>query len=170
MPADKRVKDLMKDIFEFPHIPYWFTIRQAIGIIKSAGLEKAPHQIVVLVFEEKYHLVGTLGIKDILRGLEPVYLRTSSQHEHSAQEGDMALSLVWDTMFDMSNKELLQKQVSDILYPIEHFAGTDDHLAKAVYAMLTNDLFLLPVLEDKRKLVGIVTLLDIFNELSSPIA
>ncbi|MBF0458477.1 MAG: CBS domain-containing protein [Nitrospirae bacterium] len=170
MSSGKRVRDLMKDIFEFPHIPYWFTIRQAIGIIKSAGLEKAPHHMVVLVFEEKYHLVGTLGIKEILRGLEPVYLKTSSSHEHSAHEGGMALSLVWDTMFDMSNKDVLQKPVSDILYPIEHFAGTDDHLAKAVYTMLSDDLFLLPVLEDKRKLVGIVTLQDIFNELSGPIA
>ncbi|KWT78991.1 MAG: CBS domain-containing protein [Nitrospirota bacterium] len=164
MLVNKRVKDLMKDIFEFPHIPYWFTIRQAIGIIKSAGLEKA-HQIVVLVFEEKYHLVGTLGIKEILMGLEPVYLKSSS-FEHTAPEGDIALSLVWDTMFDMSNKELLQKPVSDILYPIENFAGIDDHLAKAAHTMLRNDLFLLPVLENKRKLVGIVTLLDIFNELS----
>ncbi|MCG6551785.1 MAG: CBS domain-containing protein [Candidatus Magnetominusculus sp. LBB02] len=167
MSSERKVKDLMTDISEFPHIPYWFTIRQAIGIIKSAGLEKAPHQIVVLVLEEKYHLIGTLGIKEILKGLEPVFLKMSSQPGH---EGDIALSLVWDTMFDMSNKELVQKPVSDILYPIEHFAGTDDHLAKAAYTMLQNDLFLLPVLEDKRKLVGLIMLSDIFNEFSGGIA
>ncbi|WP_420266281.1 CBS domain-containing protein, partial [Candidatus Magnetominusculus dajiuhuensis] len=154
--------------FEFPHIPYWFTIRQAIGIIKSAGLEKEPQQIVVLVFEEKYHLVGTLGIKEILKGLEPVFIKMSSQ-QNSGLDGDLALSLVWDTMFDMSNKELVQRPVSEILDPIEHFSGTDEHIAKAAYTMLRNGLSLLPVLEDKKKLVGIVTLIDIFNEFSGAV-
>jgi hypothetical protein len=27
--------NIMEDIFEFPHLPYWFTLRQAIDIIKA---------------------------------------------------------------------------------------------------------------------------------------
>src|SRR4030042_5986926 len=72
MSESKVVKDLMIDVFEYPHVPYWFTIKQTIMVIKKSltGTEKCIHPLAVLVFDEKYNILGTLTMKDILKGLE----------------------------------------------------------------------------------------------------
>jgi len=72
MSKSKVVKDLMIDVFEYPHVPYWFTIKQAIMVIKKSVIEteKCIYPLVILVFDEKYNILGTLTLKDILKGLE----------------------------------------------------------------------------------------------------
>ena len=85
----KTVK-IMVDVFEFPHIPYWFSIRQAIGIIKKSVLESAKcvRPIVILVFDEKYNLVGTLTHINILKGIEPNFLKPVARAEvHGRRDG-----------------------------------------------------------------------------------
>lgn len=36
MSDSKVVKDIMVGIFDHPHIPYWFSISQAIRIVKAS--------------------------------------------------------------------------------------------------------------------------------------
>ncbi|MEW6571218.1 MAG: CBS domain-containing protein, partial [Nitrospirota bacterium] len=66
MSKSKVVKDLMIDVFEYPHVPYWFTVKQAIMVIKKSLIvtEKCIHPLAVLVFDEKYNILGTLTLKD----------------------------------------------------------------------------------------------------------
>ena len=60
MSDSKVVKDVMTGIFEYPHVPYWFTIGQAIRIVKVSFLstKKYPDPMAILVFDEKYNLHG----------------------------------------------------------------------------------------------------------------
>ena len=170
MSNSKAVKDLMIDVFEFPHIPYWFTIRQAIGIIKKSLLtsEKCHHPMAILVFDEKYNLVGTLSLKDILRGLEPKFLKPTTKAQVH-EEDESGLSLLWDTLFDRESKEAAERPVSEVMIPAKFFVKPDDPITKAAYLMVHKDLVLLPVLEDKKKFVGLVRMIEIFNELSDAI-
>jgi len=170
MSNSKAVKDLMIDVFEFPHIPYWFTIRQAIGIIKKSLLtsEKCHHPMAILVFDEKYNLVGTLSLKDILRGLEPKFLKTTTKAQVH-EEDESGLSLLWDTLFDRESKEAAERPVSEVMIPAKFFVQPGDPITKAAYLMVHKDLVLLPVLEDKKKFVGLVRMIEIFNELSDVI-
>lgn len=135
----KVVKDLMIDVFEYPHMPYWFTIKQAIMVIKKSliGTEKCIHPLAVLVFDEKYNILGTLTLKDILKGLE--------------------------------SKEKAERPVSEVMIPAKFFVEPDDPVTKAAELMLNNDLILLPVIENKKKFVGVVRMIEIFDELSSNI-
>jgi len=32
---EKQVREIMIDVFEFPHVPYWFTLRQVSGSSRS---------------------------------------------------------------------------------------------------------------------------------------
>ena len=75
MAAQTTVREIMVDVFEYPHIPYWFTLRQAAGIIRNTllGGEKHVHPLVVLVFDEKYNLVGMANLREIMKGLEPLW-------------------------------------------------------------------------------------------------
>ncbi len=137
MSKSKVVKDLMIDVFEYPHVPYWFTIKQAIMVIKKSviGTEKCIHPMAVLVFDEKYNILGTLALNDILKGLE--------------------------------SKEKVERPVSEVMVPAKFFIEPDDPITKAAELMLKNDLILLPVIEDKKKFVGVVRMIEIFDELTS---
>src|SRR5512145_1244707 len=75
MAVQTTAREIMVDVFEYPHIPYWFTLRQAAGIIRNTLLqgEKHVHPLVVLVFDEKYNLVGMANLREILKGLEPLW-------------------------------------------------------------------------------------------------
>jgi hypothetical protein len=55
MSDSKAVKDLMIGIFEYPHIPYWFSISQAVRIVRVSFLssKKYPEPMAILVFDEK---------------------------------------------------------------------------------------------------------------------
>jgi hypothetical protein len=160
----------MIGIFEYPHIPYWFSIAQAVRIVKVSFLssKKYPEPIAVLVFDEKYNLMGTLSLKDILRGLEPRFLKPTTIAK--IPEGDEAgLSIIWDSLFTRESKELAEKAVSEIMSPAKFFVEPDDPITKAAYLMLHHDLVLLPVLENKKKFVGLVRMIEIFDEISNAI-
>jgi CBS domain-containing protein len=106
----------------------------------------------VLVFDEKYNLMGTLTLKDILRGLEPRFLKASDTAQ-GLKEDESTLSLIWDTLFDKSSKDLAEKPVSEIMVPAKYYVEPTDPITKAAYLMIHHDLILLPVLENKKKFV-----------------
>lgn len=170
MAEMKTVKDVMVDVFDFPHIPYWFTIRQAIGIIRKSLLEsgKCIRPIVILVFDEKYNLVGTLTHINILKGIEPNFLKQTTKAQVPTED-ESGLSMLWDTLFDTESKEAAERPVSEVMAPAKVFVKPEDPITKAAYLMIHNDLVLLPVLEEKKKLVGLVRMIEIFDELSDAI-
>jgi hypothetical protein len=168
MSDRKAAKDVMIGIFEYPHVPYWFTVSQAIRIVKVSFIssKKYPDPMAILVFDEKYNLMGTLTLKDILKGLEPRFLKPSEKAQ-VAEEDESALSLIWDTLFDKGSKEFAERPVSEIMTPAKYFVEPTDPLTKAAYLMLHHDLVLLPVLENKKKFVGLVRMIEVFDEISS---
>lgn len=170
MEERKVVKDLMVGIFEYPHIPYWFTISQAIRIVKVSFINtrKFPEPLAILVFDEKYNLLGTLTLKDILRGLEPRFLKTTSKAQ-VPEENETGLSIIWDTLFTKETKELAEKQVREIMVPAKYFVEPNDPITKAAYMMLHHDLILIPVLEDKKKFVGLIRMIEVFDAISNEI-
>lgn len=170
MSNGKVAKDVMIGIFEYPHVPYWFSISQAIRIVKVSFLstKKYPEPMAVLVFDEKYNLMGTLSLKDLLRGLEPKFLKPSSKAQ-IPEEDESSLSIIWDSLFTKESKEILEKPVSEIMVPAKHFVEPVDPITKAAYLMLHHDLVLLPVLENKKKFVGLIRMIEVFDEISNAI-
>lgn len=170
MSNSKAVKDLMIDVFEYPHIPYWFTIRQAVGVIKKSLLsgEKCHQPMAILVFDEKYNLLGTLSLKDILKGLEPKFLKPTTKAQVPTED-ESGLSVLWDTLFDKESKEAAERPVSEVMTPAKFFVQPDDPITKAAYLMIHNDLVLLPVLEEKKKFVGLIRMREVFDEISDAI-
>jgi Mg/Co/Ni transporter MgtE len=170
MSKGKVVKDLMLDVFDYPHVPYWFTLSQAIKIIKVSFIsaKKYPEPLAILVFDEKYNLMGTLSMKNILTGLEPKFMRPTTDAQAYTKEGP-ELALIWSTLFNKESKDLAEKPVSEIMVPAKYFVEPDDPITKAAFMIIHNDLILLPVLENKKKFVGLVRLIEIFNEISDAV-
>jgi len=170
MSNGKAVKDLMIGIFEYPHVPYWFSISQAIRMIRVSFLstKKPPDPMAILVFDEKYNLMGTLTMKGILEGLEPQFLKPSAAAQVT-EENKSSLSLVWETLFTSKTKELAERTVSEIMVPAKYFVEPGDPVTKAAYLMLHNNIDLLPVLEDRRKFVGLVRMIEVFDSISDAV-
>ena len=170
MSNGKIVKNVMLSIFDYPHIPHWFTIAQAIRIVKASFIHPKdyPEPLVILVFNEEYNLMGTLTLKDMLRGLEPRFLKKSTKAQ-VPDEDESGLSVIWESLFNQESKELAERPVSEIMVPARQFVGPDDSITKAAYLMLHHDLILLPVLENKTKFVGLVRMVEIFDEISNAI-
>lgn len=176
MKRNGTVKDIMNDIFDFPHIPYWFTIRQAMEILKraSAGKEKAVIADTILVFDEKYNYMGMVRPRDIVIGLEPSLLKktewtgpmteVSRDAQHVSEE---RLAQIAETLFKEDAKKQAETQVNKIMMVSKVFVSPDDSPAKAAYLMAHHNLPLIPVLENKQKLVGMLSMSAVFKWVSS---
>jgi len=165
----KKIKDLMVDIDEYPRIPSEISIKQAIKILKSVMVEGRYcfYPMIALVFNDN-RLVGTLRLRDILKGLEPDYLKASTKMQGYSKDNP-ELSVIWDSLFDRDAKELAERPVSDVMNPIKAFVAPDDPIVKAAYLMIHNDLLVLPVLEGKKKVVGLIRMIEVFDALSGSV-
>lgn len=169
MADSKTVKELMIDVFEYPHMPYWFTIRQAVGIMKRTviDVQKCVHPQLILVFDEKYNLIGTLSIRDIMRGLVPGLLTPTPAEDAKVNPDEKdALADVEARLYGADTKKLLEKPISEIMQPVRVSVSLEDSVAKAVFLMERRNIQVLPVLENNKKLVGIVRMIEVFREVS----
>ena len=69
---DITAKDILIPLDSYPHVPHWFSLRQAIVEMEKTQLDVGGRKSlprVVLVFDEKYRLMGMVRRRDILRGL-----------------------------------------------------------------------------------------------------
>lgn len=169
MNSNKKAGSLKIDLFDYPHIPYWFTLKQATGIIKKSMINsnKCFHPLAILVFDEKYNLMGTLTLKDILRGLEPDFMSPTSKAQGYAESVE-SLSIVWDSLFTEKSKSLAEKPVSDVMAPVKGCVSSDDPVTKAAYLMVHQDTMLLPVI-DGGKITGIIRMKDVFEEIAKAV-
>lgn len=165
MTGEKQVNELMVNIFDYPHVPYWFSIGQAIQLVKMsfAGHGDRPDPVVILVFDEKYNLVGTLGRLDLLRGLGPELWRLGPEASDQQTE-DFHDSLPSD--FISEAKKKIERPVSEVMVPVRFFVEPNDLMTQAAFVMVRHDLLLLPVLEGKKKLVGLIRISEVFENLS----
>ncbi|MEW6386328.1 MAG: CBS domain-containing protein [Thermodesulfobacteriota bacterium] len=156
MSYDKKVKDLMIPLEDYPHVPYWFTLNQVVVIVREAAIKFAGsfEPRAVLVFDEKYHLLGILTLKDIVRGLEGDILG-----------GPGAEGLPWKELVGPELKRQAQKPVSEVMSPFKVAVAGSDSLVKALALMLKENVERVPVLEGDR-VAGLIRLADLFQEIS----
>jgi CBS domain-containing protein len=162
MPSPKTAKDLMIPLEDYPHIPYWFSLRQAMAIVREATVkfEGSFEPRAVLVFDEKYQLMGILTLRDIIKGLEPRFLQ-----ETSLVKGDPSLAILMGDLFGPNIKEQSQRTVSEVMSSIKATVNAGDSLVKALFSMIKENVGLIPVMQDN-KVMGMLRLSDLFGEIS----
>jgi CBS-domain-containing membrane protein len=168
---EMRVADVMVPLNEYPHIPYWFTLRQAVVEFQKFQLEVDGRKSLprfVLVFDEAYQLLGTVRRRDLLKGLEPPFLVSRTRKYRMRLfdiEVDPNLSELSYDKLVKSIQGQAKRRVSDVMQPIVATINQDDHLMKAVSEFVEHDLALLPVLKDD-KVVGVVRTVGVFEQLA----
>jgi CBS domain-containing protein len=162
MPNQKKVKDLMIPLEDYPHIPYWFTLRQAMAIVREAAIkfEGSFEPRAVLVFDEKYQLMGILTLRDIIKGLEPRFLK-----ETNLVKMDPSLTVLMGDLLGPNLKEASQRPVSEVMSPIQATIDGDAPIVKALYVMIKENVGMMPVIQDN-KVAGMIRMSDLFGEIA----
>jgi len=170
--ATKRAGEIMIPLDKYPSVPHWYTLRQAVEEIENSKLNISGRKSLpraLLVFDEHHLLLGIVRRRDILRGLEPKFLRTMSI-PHRKRLFDIEID---PNLTDLSTggiakamQEQSMQPVSEVMLPVTTTVNHDDHLAKVIYKMINMDMALLPVLKDK-KVVGVVRSADVFQEIAN---
>ena len=162
MANDLKVKDLMIPLEDYPHIPYWFTLRQAMAIVREAVLkfEGTFEPRAVLVFDEQYQLMGILTLRDLIKGLEPKFLQ-----ETSLVKMDPNLTVLMGDLSEPTMRAASQRPVSEVMSPIQITVDGGAPIPKALYLMVKENVGLMPVMQAGR-VAGMIRLSDLFNEVA----
>lgn len=163
----KTAGELMIPLDQYPHLPYWFTLRQAIAEMEKSefnvdGRKSLPR--VVLVFDERYQLLGLVRRRDILRGLEPPFLSRPADDDFAALRDPNLLELSYDNMID-GIRDRAERPVRDVMRPFRATADHEDPLMKLIHTMVEHNLHLLPVLKEG-SVAGVVRTVDVFREVA----
>ena len=167
-----RAIDVLIPLEKYPHLPYWFTLRQAMAEMESAQLEihgRTSLPRMILVFDEKYQLMGMARRRDILRGLEPSFLQEKPLQYRKKLwdvEPDPALSeFSYGHVMAAVDKLADEVKIGDVMIPIRATVDQNDHIVKIIYEMNKHDLSMLPVTVEG-KVVGVVRSVDVFHEVA----
>ena len=162
MSHQKTADQFMIRLEEYPHIPYWFTLREAMAIVREAAIKFGGsfEPRAVLVFDEKYQLMGILTLRDIIIGLEPRFLQ-----ESALIKMDPSLTVLMGDFFGPKMKEQSQRAVSEVMSPIKITVNAEDLITKPLYLMIKENIGMIPVMRGG-KVAGILRLSDLFGEIS----
>lgn len=167
-----RASDVLIPLDKYPHLPYWFTLRQAMAEMEAAQLEingRVSLPRMLLVFDEKYQLMGMARRRDILRGMEPSFLRDKPiQYRKKLWdvEPDPGLTeFSYGHVMEAVKKLADQITIGDVMIPIKATVDYNDHIVTIIYEMNKHDLSMLPVSREG-KVVGVVRSVDVFHEVA----
>lgn len=164
MPLSHTIRGICVPLAEYPHVLDTASLRDAFVVLHQ-GYATGRRFRHVLVLNERNQLVGLLGMRDILRGLFPDYLRGRDLAHHA--EGPIpdfpALTLIWAETCHTQCKEAARKPVKGFMGPVPVKVAIDDPITKAAYLLVIHDTSMLPVV-DGEHLAGVVRMIDVFNE------
>jgi CBS-domain-containing membrane protein len=166
----KRAADLMIPLGEYPHVPYWFSLREAIAVLERSQIEVAGRKSLpraFLVFNEAYELLGSVRRRDILRGLGPRFLVDKLDQSKTLFEVkvDPNLSEMHYEKILTGLREQAERSVAEVMQPVAVTVQSGDHLMKIIFEMVHNDLSMIPVMENGA-VVGVVRSVDVLEEVA----
>lgn len=164
----KRVKEVTIPLENYPHIFEWEDLRHAIRELEKCQIDsngKKTLPRVVLIFNRDVELVGIARRRDILRGLEPEFLVSKPLSQRKGLfdvKMDPNLSeLSYDKIL-AGIEERTKRPISDVMLEPNVLIDSDEHIIKAIYEMVDNNLSVIPVIEDDR-VIGVLRSEDVLR-------
>jgi CBS domain-containing protein len=168
----KKAGELMIPLGKYPHVPYWFSLRQAVAVLEKTKLfPEVPGgpslARFVLVFDETYKLLGITRRRDILRGLQPHLIvqplpdRTAPLEEKGGPGGSEGS---YDKLVK-GLREQAERPVSEVMLPIQAVVEDEADLFQVIHKMVENNVSMLPVLKENT-VIGVVRSVEVFQEIA----
>jgi DNA-binding response OmpR family regulator len=119
--TEKKVKDIMTSIDNYPTVSVNTTVREAIDklvnslseLVSSSRIREAGHRS-LLVFDENKNLFGILSIKDLIKGARPYYLTTPQSSMAESVRFSHVFSGAWGGLFSIQMNALADKKVGEL--------------------------------------------------------
>ncbi len=167
----KKARDLMIPLDSYPHVPYWFTLRQVTAVMEKAQYSDGPARPVgarfVLVFDKLYSLVGIVRRRDLIKGLMPEsLLKTAGEDpglpaDDSFEEEQRRAENLVEQM-----RAQAERPISEVLRPIHSTVDHTDTLLSVASKMVEQNVSMLPVLRDG-VVIGVIRSAEVFDEIGS---
>ncbi|GAB4346481.1 MAG: hypothetical protein Kow0099_27750 [Candidatus Abyssubacteria bacterium] len=172
--VEHRAKDIMVPLFSFSTIHEDRTVAEAIRIIlrsfqqtmSSATVHETVHRS-ALILNRKDEVVGVLSFTDLLRGLQPSYMRLLKERPVMADSIHIA-PLSYSGMFTIMARDLAKKKVSELMSEAPPTIEADANLMEAASRILSLNVRRLVVMEEG-KAIGVLREQDLFFEIAEVI-
>jgi len=165
---DNLVRDILVPLTDYPSIRDSATLRDAFAVLQDAFARGKRYRH-LLVLDDVDQLVGVLGVRDILRGVFPDYLRTGEHHHFEGVQPDVpALTLIWQETCATQCKEAALHPIKDFMAAVPDTVKLNDPITLAAYLMVVHDSNILPAVDDHR-VVGVVRIIDVFKQASQAV-
>jgi predicted transcriptional regulator len=152
---EKKIGDLIRPLGDWPHMPYWGALKEA---IVQLNISHETGHDTVLVFDEAYALVGLLTQKDVLKALD-------TKDSGGSKQG---VPVSWDDMLKPDIQERLSRPVQDFMSKVKTKFDAGDSILSVSRIMSDKGVCMVPVLEANR-VIGVVTMGDLFHEITNAI-
>lgn len=167
-------EDIMIRLDSYPHVPHWFSLRQAIVEMEKTqfevdGRKSLPR--VVLVFDKEYRLIGMARRRDILRGLGPDAMQESRERAGEKDPGIKRDLRPGEAGRHTTLEELAkraERPVSDVMTPIRATLAADTPLMEVANFMAINDVSIVPIVKNGT-VVGMVRSTDVLHWIAKAI-
>jgi CBS domain-containing protein len=167
---EKKVKDIMTSIDNYPTVSVNNTVREAIGklmnslseLVSSSRIREAGHRS-LLVFDENKNL-GMLSIKDLIKGVRPFYLALPNSSMAESVRFSHVMTGGWDGLFTIQLNNLADKKVGELTLEPTPMIDEDSNLMEVAEMLFKSKQTRLIVTSGK-KAVGILREQDLFFEI-----
>lgn len=132
MPLSSPVREVYVPLAEYPHVGEDARLRDAFVSLRE-GLTSGRRYRHVLVLNDRRELVGILGMRDILRGLFPDFLRSEAlgHHVQGPVPDFPSLTLIWAETSQQQCQAAARRPVREFMGPVPARVGVEDPIAKA---------------------------------------
>jgi CBS domain-containing protein len=173
---EKKVKEVMLSLEEYATVSEDATVAEALERLSEAqdGLERDRHRYrAILVLDREGKVVGKLTHWAVLRSLEPTFAAQADDealwrarlNEDFVRSLKKSFSLFRGSLSRMC-QEAARKKVRDAMVPAKESIDEEARLTDAIYQMVVGHWQSMLVTR-KDKVVGIVRLSDVFEEVAS---
>lgn len=149
---------------DYPHVRDSATLRDVFATLK-ARYDSAEQFRSVLVLDGRDHLVGVLGLRDLLHALLPEYLKHKPTHLEGAADDVDSLAALWQEDCAEQCRKAAALAAGAHARPVTATLAAGEPLAKAVYLFATLDANILPVTEGGR-VIGVLRIVDVLAEVA----
>jgi len=167
-------EDIMIHLDSYPHVPHWFSLRQAIIEMEKTQFEVEGRKSlprVVLVFDEEYRLMGMVRRRDILRGLGPDAMQEPRERAGEKDPGLKRDLRPSDAAAHTTLEELkkrAERPVSEVMNPIRVTLDADTPLMEVAYFMAINNVSVVPIVKNGT-VVGMARSTDVLRRIGEAI-
>ena len=173
---DKKVKDLMVSLSDYATVDEEATLFEALLALEKAH-EKLDaskyHHRAILVLDKNDKILGKLNQWDALKALEPKYRKIEDLEKISRTGFSPQFLKSMLIEHALWNKPLMdvcraggKNKVKDVMHkPTEvEFINATAPLGEAVHQLVVGQFLSLLVVDDQKKIIGILKLIDVFEE------